>query len=1166
VSDKGSSADTDRKGAFCKEFLAEGSRSHLGRSRQSGSQLKAENDTENVGSLRRPRQLIGNPVDGPPANPVYSIRRDGYVRLGKLHPDGTTVLLLANKYLRKMEDFIESLDGSDCSNLSTTQENDPAAYEGIQQLLDSESFISSRNQSGKPAPDIGRSYTDNDTGHIKLDFSPRPVPLDALGDDDSKNREPPNKPGVAGALREQNRNPQTPAQPRFVPNNPGTVMRASQLFLETQPSPRSRDRNGIGLSSDRPTPGLYNIRQFQNYESSPLVSPLMQRADKLQPAHLAASDGVSSPLELSEGRVANKSHILLPQNFRRTQGRPELYHTYETRKESQDRRDQMANADKDDNQSSDDGFSDSETEMSRRARRAKEAAAREIAGVRASIPPPNLKSDEVEVPSTSNRRRRSRSEAYASQCNEDIRNTREETTIVDSQSVPVAATFDEDFCSIPESSESKPVEPAVNISGSPISSHGSTSSAVGSSIRPNTPPRLEQDAECETTEGDPEVVDSSATRPAVLPLVEVCSNRNLIYSKVGHKAHSLPEGDALVPETSPLELHQHRFAVLEHNFTQVIAPEELDESENPLTQDDTFNEAVKSPSPQLQPRARSFKWSKPRQRHRTETRSRPCEIVQSAFFSTVNSSTTTERPTIAEPENTSLAQDKYPKLSTAPINNPSTAPDTPAIRSLTSENGNTINDYLHAITNGMPLEPGASRSGLKLANKGSSKLIRLVKESKDVPDKPAVEEGTRPSGTGNTGDPCNKLATGELKDRFGSQILSNSINDSCDVATTAKGSNKFSTGEKEMRTFDFNQKSVGSAKKGRNTSDTSRVTRKNKALPTISTPSNNAPPTSTSKPATRSSRQTSVTSEKSKTAESEEQAASTVLQRGKPTLSHMMAENPDFFHNMVFSVSYVNKMEEKKRVVQLIKQCGGRLLENGFDELFEFASGEPGSDSGSTNIALTTEAQNIGFVCLIADEHSRKAKYMQALALGLPCISGRWIGHCVAKGQILDWGPYLLAAGESSFLGGAVHNRNLQPYCATTAKFARHFEERKKLLEKKSVLLIMGKGRAEERKKAYLFLTQALGAHRVKRVHSNQEAKRVLLESESKGELWNLLYVDEKEEAAEKAIFGAGSSRKRKRGFVSTDESDYSIPKKVRIISDEFVIQSLILGKLLDED
>lgn len=262
----------------------------------------------------------------------------------------------------------------------------------------------------------------------------------------------------------------------------------------------------------------------------------------------------------------------------------------------------------------------------------------------------------------------------------------------------------------------------------------------------------------------------------------------------------------------------------------------------------------------------------------------------------------------------------------------------------------------------------------------------------------------------------------------------------------------------------------------------------------------------------------------------------------------------------------------------LIRKNGGRVLEKGFGELFDMnalqtnsvaRNNEAGNLSDGSNLTLTATARGVGFACVIADEHSRRVKFMQALALGLPCISGRWIEHCVARKEILDWDQYHLAAGESSFLGGAIRSRNLQSYPANTANFANRFESRPKLLTGKSILLITGKGRVEERRKPYFFLTQALGARRVKHVPNNQEARKFLLDAESNGEEWNWVYVDENEDEAEKAIFGTAMAppRKRKRGSEVSDDGENTVPppKKVRIVSDEYVIQSLILGKFLEE-
>jgi hypothetical protein len=278
---------------------------------------------------------------------------------------------------------------------------------------------------------------------------------------------------------------------------------------------------------------------------------------------------------------------------------------------------------------------------------------------------------------------------------------------------------------------------------------------------------------------------------------------------------------------------------------------------------------------------------------------------------------------------------------------------------------------------------------------------------------------------------------------------------------------------------------------------------------------------------------------------------------------------------MVFSVTYsANREEEKKQVLSLIRKNGGRVLEKGFHELFDTPNLQGTSparvnEASGINLTLTAAARGVGFACVIADEHSRRVKFMQALALGLPCISGRWIEQCVTKKELIDWDQYHLAAGESSFLGGAIRSRNLQPYPACNANFAHRFDMRPKLLTGKSILLITGKGKVEERRKPYFFLTQALGARRVKHVQNNQEARKFLLESESNEDEWDWVYVDENEDEAEKAIFGPSSApaRKRKRGseVFEDNEGPNAPPKKVRIVSDEYVIQSLILGKFIEE-
>ncbi|KAJ9629833.1 radiation sensitive protein rad9 [Taxawa tesnikishii (nom. ined.)] len=175
--------------------------------------------------------------------------------------------------------------------------------------------------------------------------------------------------------------------------------------------------------------------------------------------------------------------------------------------------------------------------------------------------------------------------------------------------------------------------------------------------------------------------------------------------------------------------------------------------------------------------------------------------------------------------------------------------------------------------------------------------------------------------------------------------------------------------------------------------------------------------------------------------------------------------NGGIFTGMAFAVSYLRDGAgtEKERVLDLLQSHGARLLDIGFDELFEVpelpdpsittpgpknttSTGTDSSGQGSGELKLKPEARVLGFVALIADHPSRRAKYMQALALGLPCLSGRWVLDSADKGKPLAWPKYLLAAGESVYLGGATKSRMLAPYDIEGARLEEVVRRRERLL------------------------------------------------------------------------------------------------------------------------
>ncbi|KAL4801578.1 hypothetical protein BDV18DRAFT_167301 [Aspergillus unguis] len=292
------------------------------------------------------------------------------------------------------------------------------------------------------------------------------------------------------------------------------------------------------------------------------------------------------------------------------------------------------------------------------------------------------------------------------------------------------------------------------------------------------------------------------------------------------------------------------------------------------------------------------------------------------------------------------------------------------------------------------------------------------------------------------------------------------------------------------------------------------------------------------------------------------------------------------FSGMVFAVSFGDKSESKFRVTKMIVENDGRILEDGFNELFDLPSNAPlgtptkasapQSTGTHNNLSLKSSAEEIGFACLIADKHSRRPKYMQALALNLPCLSDRWIEDCVVKGRILDWEMYLLPAGESSYLNGATKSRILAPYLATKARLSETVAARPNLLNGQSVLLVTGRsGKAdEERRKAYIFLTYALGASKIERVPDIQSARDVLNGQWQAGQgasAWDWIYIDDDDKAAKtmaRSASSASQSTKRRRKSRLTESfngDDLGLNSNVRIVGNEFVCQSLILGKLVDQ-
>ncbi|KAI1488666.1 hypothetical protein F5X96DRAFT_644603 [Biscogniauxia mediterranea] len=284
------------------------------------------------------------------------------------------------------------------------------------------------------------------------------------------------------------------------------------------------------------------------------------------------------------------------------------------------------------------------------------------------------------------------------------------------------------------------------------------------------------------------------------------------------------------------------------------------------------------------------------------------------------------------------------------------------------------------------------------------------------------------------------------------------------------------------------------------------------------------------------------------------------------------------FDGMAFAISFQEqpksqrskeKYTDRNAIERMIRQEGGRILTDGFNTLFTFnplSSTNASPDSVMPN-SLRLLNEETGFTALIANGHSRKVKYMQALALGIPCLAPRWVTTCVSKREVVDWSSYLLCAGPSALLGDAIRSRNLCPYDASTAKLVDVIRHRPKLLDESKILLVMKKSKNEEKRLPYVFLAQILGASLV-RVHTLEEARARLLQAEAEEkEVFNWVYVDDHLHDAQTALFGTGEgvSKKRKRQSAVSGDGNDRPPKRIRTLNDELIIQSLILGRLIEE-
>ncbi|MCJ1446633.1 MAG: hypothetical protein MMC23_007139 [Stictis urceolatum] len=322
--------------------------------------------------------------------------------------------------------------------------------------------------------------------------------------------------------------------------------------------------------------------------------------------------------------------------------------------------------------------------------------------------------------------------------------------------------------------------------------------------------------------------------------------------------------------------------------------------------------------------------------------------------------------------------------------------------------------------------------------------------------------------------------------------------------------------------------------------------------------------------------------------------------------SLMLTANGGLFDKFIFAITSIEDRAMREETENSIKTNGGRVLATGFEELFSFAptmssrattpstrssrTSTP-SSSRQTETSHQTNDEPLSFrfhtdakspTLLLADHSSRINKYLQALALGVPCLHPRYVRDCLAQQKLLDWRCYLLPSGESEFFH---KNKDKK---VTISRWLPHITEpsdpdqwtlqkitnnRNKWLDGKHVLIV---GAGSDKMEAYAFIALAMGAEEVSVAKGKQEARRILHKADDEDDMdtdganqchWDWVCVEKEDDGKpptkKRKSSSSSSGSKLDRGFMTDAEMIEGL-EGVKVVGTECVVQSLILGRLLD--
>jgi hypothetical protein len=148
----------------------------------------------------------------------------------------------------------------------------------------------------------------------------------------------------------------------------------------------------------------------------------------------------------------------------------------------------------------------------------------------------------------------------------------------------------------------------------------------------------------------------------------------------------------------------------------------------------------------------------------------------------------------------------------------------------------------------------------------------------------------------------------------------------------------------------------------------------------------------------------------------------------------------------------------KESILRILKDNGGHVVDD-FESLVSAPSSIHSPASGD-NLVFHEPRIRDSTILLIADRPIRTPKYFCSLALGLPCVSTRWVELCEREKSLFDWKPFMMPAGFSEDMGtyAVGFQGGLAAEVAFNMESVKRRHARMRVLEGKSCVCVTGKG------------------------------------------------------------------------------------------------------------